>query len=131
MTPLRDVKSMVVFQEASMKLFSVKRVFLAAVVFTFGTLGSVEWSKTDDPSVGFIRGDFTVTTSTASAGETGGLVRRASCVLVRFYVAKYSAPAAEAWARSKGATDADIQTARRCISPQQTAQIGHAADRAF
>ena len=54
--------------------------------------------------MGFIRGDFTVTTSTASAGETGGLVRRASCVLVRFYVAKYSAPAAEAWARSKGAS---------------------------
>ena len=113
-----------------MKLFSVKRVFLAAVVFTFGTLGSVEWSKTDDLSVGFIRGDFTVTTSTASAGETGGLVRRASYVLVRFYVAKYSAPA-EAWARSKGATDADIQTARRCISPQQTVQVGHVADRGF
>jgi hypothetical protein len=131
MTPLRDVKSMVVFQEASMKLFSVKRVFLAAVVFTFGTLGSVEWSKTDDPSVGFIRGDFTVTTSTASAGETGGLVHRVSCVLVRFYVAKYSVPTAEAWARSKGATDADIQTARRCILPQQTAQVGHVADRGF
>ena len=28
-----------------MKLFSVKRVFLAAVVFTFGTSGSVEWSE--------------------------------------------------------------------------------------
>jgi hypothetical protein len=112
-----------------MKHFSVARVFLAAVVFTFGTSGSVEWSKSDDPSVGFIMGDFTVTTSAASAGETSGLVRRASCVLVRFYVAKYSAPAAEAWARSKGATDADIQTARRCILLQKTAQVGHVADR--
>ncbi len=35
--------------------------------------------------------------------------------LVRHYVAKYSAPAAEAWARSKGATDAEIRIARRCL----------------
>jgi len=69
--------------------------------------------------------------STAGAGEASGLVRRASCTLVRYYVARYSAPAAEAWARSKGATDAEINTARRCILPQQTAQVGHAADRAF
>jgi len=114
-----------------MKRFSVKRVFLAAAVFTFGTLGSVGWSNNDTPSVGFIRGDFTVTTSSASAGEANRLVLRASCSLVRYYVAKYSAPAAEAWARSKGATEADIQTARRCITPQQTAQVGYAADRAF
>jgi hypothetical protein len=53
--------------------------------------------------------------STAGTGEASGHVRLASCTLVRYYVAKYSAPAAEAWARSKGATDADIQTARRCI----------------
>ena len=56
-----------------MKRFSLARVFLAAVVFTFGTSGSVEWSKSDDPSVGFIRGDFTVTTSAASAGEQADL----------------------------------------------------------
>ena len=68
--------------------------------------------------------------STASAGEASGHVRRASCTVVRYYVAKYSAPVAEAYARSKGATDADIQTARRCITPQQTAQVGY-ADRAF
>jgi hypothetical protein len=68
--------------------------------------------------------------STASAGEASGHVRRASCTVVRYYVAKYSAPVAEAYARSKGATDADIQTARRCISPQQTAQVGY-TDRAF
>jgi len=72
-----------------------------------------------------------ISASTAGAGEAGGYVRRASCTLVRYYVARYSAPAAEAWARSKGATDAEINTARRCILPQQTAQVGHAADRAF
>ena len=69
--------------------------------------------------------------SAAGAGEASGLVRRASCTLVRYYVATYSAPVAEAWARSKGATDADIQSARRCISPQHTAQVGHVVDRAF
>lgn len=120
------VASMVVFQEASMKLFSAQKAFLTAVVFTFGMLGSVEWSKSDDPSEKLIKGDFTLATSIVSAAETGTLARRASCTLVRFYVARYSAPVAEAWARSKGATDADIQTARRCISPQQTAQYGHA-----
>lgn len=52
----------------------------------------------------------------ALAGEQPGLVRRASCTVVRFYVAKYSAAAAEAWARSKGATEAEIATARRCLT---------------
>jgi len=80
-----------------MKLFSVKRIFLAAAVFTPGMMGSVEWSNRDAPSVRFINGDFTVTTSTASAGEAHRVVRRAPCALVRYYVAKYSAPAAEAW----------------------------------
>ncbi len=52
----------------------------------------------------------------AMAGEQPGLFRRASCTIVRYYVAKYSAGAAEAWARSNGATDAEIETARRCIA---------------
>jgi hypothetical protein len=52
----------------------------------------------------------------ALAGEQPGVFRRASCTVVRFYVAKYSAVAAEAWARSKGATEAEIETARRCIT---------------
>ncbi|KJC44155.1 hypothetical protein UB31_21560 [Bradyrhizobium sp. LTSP849] len=52
----------------------------------------------------------------ALAGEQPGVFRRASCTVVRFYVAKYSAAAAEAWARSKGATDAEIETARRCVA---------------
>jgi hypothetical protein len=73
---------------------------------------------------------FMISASTAGAGDASGYVRRASCTLVRYYVAKYSAPAAEAWARSKGATDAEISTARRCITPQHTAQVGR-TDRAF
>ena len=70
-------------------------------------------------SVGVMMSAFT-----AGASEASGHVRRASCTLVRYYVAAYSAPVAEAWARSKGATDADIQTARRCITPQRTVQVG-------
>ena len=52
----------------------------------------------------------------AIAGEQPGLFRRASCSVVRYYVAKYSAAAAETWARSHGATDAEIETARRCLA---------------
>src|SRR5689334_3240201 len=40
--------------------------------------------------------------SPALADEQPGLLRRMSCSMVRFYIAKYSAPAAEQWARSKG-----------------------------
>lgn len=51
------------------------------------------------------------------AGEPQpGLFRRASCTVVRYYVAKYSAAAAETWARSHGATEAEIETARRCLT---------------
>jgi hypothetical protein len=51
--------------------------------------------------------------------------------MVRFYVAKYSAPAAEAWARSKGATDAEIAAARLCIkdAPVQTAAFQNSTAR--
>jgi hypothetical protein len=58
--------------------------------------------------------------SAASAGEPSGLLHRASCSVVRFYVAKYSAAAAEQWARSNGATDAEIETARRCLNAETT-----------
>ncbi|HLJ01407.1 MAG TPA: hypothetical protein VKT76_16980 [Bradyrhizobium sp.] len=44
-----------------------------------------------------------------------GLLHRASCSVVRYYVAKYSAAMAEAYARSKGATEAEIESARRCL----------------
>jgi hypothetical protein len=49
-----------------------------------------------------------------------GLLHRASCSVVRYYVAKYSAEMAEAYARSKGATEAEIEAARRCIDSGST-----------
>jgi hypothetical protein len=58
------------------------------------------------------------------AAERSGVVQRASCTIVRYYVARYTAPAAEAWARSKGATQTEIEAARHCLknAPAQTAQ---------
>jgi hypothetical protein len=49
------------------------------------------------------------------AAERSGLVHRASCTVVRYYVAKYTASVAEAWARTKGATQAEIEAARHCL----------------
>ena len=46
---------------------------------------------------------------------------RVSCTVVRYYVAQYTPAVAEAWARGKGATNAEIETARRCLKVQ-TAQ---------
>ena len=54
--------------------------------------------------------------STALAGHHPGIVQRVSCTVVRYYVAKYSASTAEMWARSHGATDAEIEAARRCLN---------------
>jgi hypothetical protein len=59
--------------------------------------------------------------SQAIADEQPRAIGRASCTVVRYYVAKYTVSAAEAWARSKGATEAEIETARRCLKVQ-TAQ---------
>jgi hypothetical protein len=56
----------------------------------------------------------------AMAAERGGLMHRLSCTAVRYYVALYSATAAEQYARNQGATDADIESARRCIKPGLT-----------
>lgn len=52
----------------------------------------------------------------ATAGEKASLTHRVSCTVVRYYVAKYSEGAAEAWARSKGATEAEIENARLCLN---------------
>ena len=62
--------------------------------------------------------------SGALAGGGSGLVHRVSCKVVRYYVAKYSASTAEMWARSHGATESQIEAARRCLTdgPAQTAQ---------
>jgi hypothetical protein len=52
----------------------------------------------------------------AEASASEGLLHRASCAVVRYYVAKYSASMAEAYARSKGASEAEIEAARRCLN---------------
>jgi hypothetical protein len=53
-----------------------------------------------------------------------GVMQRMSCAMVRIYVTKYSASAAEMWARSHGATDAQIEAARECLkgTKERTAQ---------
>lgn len=57
------------------------------------------------------------TSSAGVAGEPSGVLRRISCPVVRYYVAKYSMSAAEHWARGRGASDAEIEAARRCLKP--------------
>jgi len=68
-----------------------------------------------------------VTSNALAAGHQPGIVHRVSCSMVRFYVARYSASAAEMWARSHGASEAEIAAARRCLVEEdaQTAQAGH------
>jgi len=59
---------------------------------------------------------LTVLFGFSSQASAEGILHRASCSVVRYYVAKYSASMAEAWARSKGATEAEIEAARRCLN---------------
>ena len=47
---------------------------------------------------------------------------RVPCTDVRYYVAKYSAPVAEMYARSRGATDAQIERARRCLASNESVE---------
>jgi hypothetical protein len=56
----------------------------------------------------------------AIAAERGGLMHRLSCTAVRYYVALYSAAAAEQYARNQCATDRDIEAARRCMRSDLT-----------
>jgi hypothetical protein len=67
---------------------------------------------------------FSSPVSNALAGSQRGVMHRMSCSLVRFYVAKYSESAAEMWARSHGASDAEIEAARHCLNnaPAQNVQ---------
>lgn len=67
-------------------------------------------------------GTAAICLSFAPPASGSGILHRASCSVVRLYVAKYSAPVAEAWARSKGATEAEIEAARLCLKngPVQT-----------
>ena len=57
---------------------------------------------------------------TAFAVEQAGIFHRVSCTVVRYYVAKFTAPAAEQWARSKGATETEIEAARLCLQQETT-----------
>jgi hypothetical protein len=111
-----------------MKQIRTTQTLLAVVVLACGTMGSIEWSGDAGPPQDLLRGDFKISVSSAAAAETRGPGRRASCALVRFYVARYTVAVAEAWARSKGATDAEIQSARTCIKPQLTTLVGYVAD---
>jgi hypothetical protein len=63
----------------------------------------------------------------AEAAGHSGLIHRVSCSVVRFYVARFSASAAEMWARNHGATEAEIEAARNCLksAPAETAQTAH------
>ena len=63
----------------------------------------------------------------ASAASGPNPFRHVSCVVVRFYVAKYSESAAEAWARSRGATEAEIENARHCLNGPASAPVQAAA----
>jgi hypothetical protein len=49
-------------------------------------------------------------------------IGRISCTEIRYYVAKYSAQVAEMYARSHGATDAQIERARRCLASNESAE---------
>jgi hypothetical protein len=65
-------------------------------------------------------------TSDARAGSQPSILHRASCTVVRYYVAHYSASAAETWARGHGASEAEIDAARHCLkdAPQATQATG-------
>jgi hypothetical protein len=81
--------------------------------------------KADEHSLKAVIAELITATEIAERARSG-LVHRASCAVVRFYVAKFSAYAAEAWARSHGATEAEIEAARRCLrdAPARTARAG-------
>ena len=72
----------------------------------------------------FIAAIFFGLTPEAFAGESaGGIFHRASCTVVRYYVAKYSEAAAEAWARSKGASESEIAAAHHCLDTSPAATV--------
>ena len=85
-----------------MKQTRTKQAILAAAVLAGGMMESIEWSSdTGPPQQQLLHGDFTVSVSSAAA-ETRGPARRASCTLVRYYVARYTAVTAEAWGLQQG-----------------------------
>ena len=111
-----------------MKQARTTRAILVVAVLACSTMGSIEWSGNTGSPQQLLHGDFIISVSSAAASEVRGPARGASCALIRYFVARYTAATAEAWARSKGATDAEIQVARACIKPQLAAMLGHVAD---
>jgi hypothetical protein len=69
---------------------------------------------------------LTLSLSSEALAERG-VMQRISCAMVRVYVAKYSASAAEMWARSHGASDTQIEAARECLkgTAEHTTQAAH------
>ncbi|CCD95347.1 conserved hypothetical protein [Bradyrhizobium sp. ORS 375] len=61
--------------------------------------------------------------SGVQAANDAGAETRMSCSDVRYYVEKYSAEVAEMYARSRGATDAQINRARRCLTPVHVRRV--------
>jgi hypothetical protein len=75
--------------------------------------------------IGAVALTFSLSSSLSSeALAERGVMQRMSCAMVRVYVTKYSVSAAEMWARSHGATDAQIEAARECLkgTTERTAQ---------
>jgi hypothetical protein len=72
--------------------------------------GSIEWSGDTARAQQLFHVDFVVSVSTAAAAESRGAVRRASCTLVHYYVARYTAAVAG------------------YFKPQLTAQLNHVVD---
>ncbi|MGJ4891480.1 hypothetical protein ACQR1Y_25065 [Bradyrhizobium sp. HKCCYLRH3099] len=61
--------------------------------------------------------------SELQAASESGAETRMSCSDVRYYVEKYTAEVAEMYARSRGATDAQINRARRCLTPVHVRRV--------
>ena len=58
-----------------------------------------------------------------SATEQSAPRRGVTCGMVRYYVAKYTVATAEAYARKKGATDAEIEWAKGCLKGGNPAAV--------
>jgi hypothetical protein len=76
--------------------------------------------------IGAVALTLSLSSEASEALAERSVMQRVSCAMVRVYVARYSASAAEMWARSHGATDAQIEAARDCLKGT-TAQTAEAA----
>ena len=101
-----------------MKETGTRTALLVVGLFVYGIIGSIELPKDHGLSYRIMNSAGTISIPAAAARQADEPVRRSSCAVIRYYVAKYSAPAAEAWARSQGATDCSTlcQTSADCPS---------------